>query len=98
MADLVLPRVGLGGGELGNLHEPRSDDDAHAILQAAWDGGVRYFDTAPHYGLGLAERRLGRFLADKPRAAYVVALGHRRSAPVSDRWIPDRAAFHRAAL
>ena len=73
MADLALPRVGLGGGELGNLHEPRSDDDAHALLQAAWDGGVRYFDTAPHYGLGLAERRLGRFLADKPRGSYVVS-------------------------
>jgi D-threo-aldose 1-dehydrogenase len=73
MAELRLPRVGFGGANLGNLYEPMSDDDARAVLQAAWDGGIRYFDTAPHYGLGLAERRLGRFLADKPRAEYVVS-------------------------
>ncbi len=73
MADLPLPSVGLGGADLGNLHEPMTDDEAEAVLQAAWDGGVRYFDTAPHYGLGLSERRLGRFLAGKPRAEYVVS-------------------------
>jgi D-threo-aldose 1-dehydrogenase len=73
MADLVLPRVGFGGANLGNLYAPMTDDDADAVLQAAWDGGVRYFDTAPHYGLGLAERRLGRFLAGRPRAEYVVS-------------------------
>jgi D-threo-aldose 1-dehydrogenase len=73
MADLVLPRVGFGGADLGNLHTPMTDDIADAVLQAAWDGGVRYFDTAPHYGLGLAERRLGRFLAGRPRDGYVVS-------------------------
>ena len=50
-----------------------TDDDAAALLQAAWDGGIRYFDTAPHYGLGLSERRLGRFLAGKPRDEFVVS-------------------------
>jgi D-threo-aldose 1-dehydrogenase len=73
VADVALPPVGLGGADLGNLHEPMTDDDAEAVLAAAWDGGVRYFDTAPHYGLGLSERRLGRFLAGRPRAEYVVS-------------------------
>src|SRR5699024_2052727 len=50
-----------------------SDDDAHAVLEAAWDAGVRYFDTAPHYGLGLSERRLGAFLATKPRDELVLS-------------------------
>jgi D-threo-aldose 1-dehydrogenase len=69
----ALPSVGLGVAHLGNLYTPMTDADADALLQAAWDGGVRYFDTAPHYGLGLAERRLGRFLAGRPRDAYVVS-------------------------
>jgi D-threo-aldose 1-dehydrogenase len=50
-----------------------SDDDAWAVMDAAWESGVRYFDTAPHYGLGLSERRLGSFLATKPREAYLVS-------------------------
>src|SRR5918996_1608207 len=50
-----------------------SDEDAWAVLEAAWESGIRYFDTAPHYGLGLSERRLGAFLATKPRAEYVIS-------------------------
>ena len=50
-----------------------SDEQARAVLEAAWESGVRYFDTAPHYGLGLSERRLGSFLATKPRAEFVVS-------------------------
>jgi D-threo-aldose 1-dehydrogenase len=73
MADLALPPLGFGGANLGNLHAPMTDDEAAALLEAAWDAGIRYFDTAPHYGLGLSERRLGRFLAGKPRAEYVVS-------------------------
>ncbi|PRX49189.1 D-threo-aldose 1-dehydrogenase [Prauserella shujinwangii] len=65
--------VGLGGAGLGNLYHPVSDEQARAALEAAWDRGVRYFDTAPHYGLGLSERRLGEFLASKPRAEFVVS-------------------------
>ncbi|AIJ23686.1 aldo/keto reductase [Amycolatopsis methanolica] len=63
----------LGGANLGNLYAPMSDEQAHAVLDAAWDAGVRHFDTAPHYGLGLSERRLGAFLAGKPRAEFVVS-------------------------
>ncbi|MGZ0152962.1 aldo/keto reductase [Kribbella sp. WER1] len=68
-----LPRFGLGCAPLGNLFEEFSEAQADALLTAAWDAGVRYFDTAPHYGLGLSEQRLGRFLATKPRDEYVVS-------------------------
>ncbi|TWF77591.1 D-threo-aldose 1-dehydrogenase [Pseudonocardia hierapolitana] len=68
-----LGKLGFGGANLGNLFTEMSDEQAHAVLQAAWDAGIRYFDTAPHYGLGLAERRLGAFLATKPRDEFVVS-------------------------
>ena len=54
---LRLPEFGLGGGPLGNLFHAIGDEEAHATVDAAWQSGVRFFDTAPHYGLGLAERR-----------------------------------------
>ncbi|MCO1657756.1 aldo/keto reductase [Pseudonocardia humida] len=73
MGELRLGPLGFGGANLGNLFAPMTDDGAAELLQAAWDAGIRYFDTAPHYGLGLSERRLGRFLAGKPRAEYVVS-------------------------
>ncbi|HEU4947385.1 MAG TPA: aldo/keto reductase [Kribbella sp.] len=66
-------RIGLGGAPLGNLFSAVTDQDAAATVQAAWDEGWRYFDTAPHYGLGLAEERLGAALRDKPRDAYVLS-------------------------
>jgi D-threo-aldose 1-dehydrogenase len=71
MAD--LPRLGLGCAPLGNLGTVFTEDQADEVLEAAWEAGVRHFDTAPHYGLGLSEHRLGRFLAGKPRAEYVVS-------------------------
>jgi D-threo-aldose 1-dehydrogenase len=66
-------RVGLGGAPLGNLLGEVSDAEAVATVNAAWDEGWRYFDTAPHYGLGLAEERLGAGLRDKPRDEYVLS-------------------------
>lgn len=66
-------RIGFGAANLGNLHRAMTDDDAWAILEAAWNGGVRYFDTAPHYGLGLAERRLGAFLRTRHRDEFTVS-------------------------
>ncbi|WIB77100.1 aldo/keto reductase [Curtobacterium sp. MCPF17_002] len=63
----------LGGAGIGNLLHPVSDEDARATVDAAWDVGVRGFDTAPHYGLGLSERRLGQALADRPRDEYLVS-------------------------
>jgi D-threo-aldose 1-dehydrogenase len=65
--------LGYGAANVGNLYRAMSDEDARAVLEAAWESGIRYFDTAPHYGLGLSERRLGAFLATKPRAEYVVS-------------------------
>lgn len=68
-----LQRLGLGCATQGNLHQERTDDDAFKVFEAAWDAGIRHFDTAPHYGLGLSEQRLGRFLQGKPRDEYVVS-------------------------
>ena len=68
-----MGELGLGAANVGNLYRAMSDEDASAVLEAAWDSGIRSFDTAPHYGLGLSERRLGAFLATKPRAEYVVS-------------------------
>ncbi|MFG2039414.1 aldo/keto reductase [Dactylosporangium sp. NPDC048998] len=68
-----LGKHGLGCAQLGNLYRERSDEDARAIVDAAWDAGIRYFDTAPHYGIGLSERRLGAALRDRPRSQYTVS-------------------------
>ncbi len=73
MAEIDFGRIGYGAANVGNLYRALTDDAAWEILQAAWDVGVRYFDTAPHYGLGLSERRLGAFLATKPRDQYIVS-------------------------
>jgi D-threo-aldose 1-dehydrogenase len=64
---------GLGGVAIGNEFQFATDEQAEATLSAAWDAGVRYFDVSPWYGLGLAERRFGRFLARKPRGEFVIS-------------------------
>jgi D-threo-aldose 1-dehydrogenase len=69
-------RVGplsFGGAPLGNLGSEVSDVDWRSALDAAWATGVRYFDTAPHYGLGLSERRFGIGLASRPRDAFIIS-------------------------
>ncbi|WP_406300128.1 aldo/keto reductase [Embleya sp. NBC_00888] len=65
--------LGLGCAGLGGLYEPLSEAAAQATLEAAWAGGIRCFDTAPHYGAGLSEERLGRFLRGVPRAEYTLS-------------------------
>ncbi|MDP2732807.1 MAG: aldo/keto reductase [Hoeflea sp.] len=70
---LTFTELGFGTAPLGNLYRAISDDEAQAVLSRAWDLGVRYFDTAPLYGLGLAETRLNRFLRGKPRGDYVLS-------------------------
>lgn len=62
----------FGGAPIGGLYEPVSAAAA-ATLGAEWQAGVRAFDTAPHYGAGLSEKRLGEFLAGRPRAEFVVS-------------------------
>ena len=68
-----VTRTMLGTAPLGGLFERVPDEDAEATLQAAWDAGIRAFDTAPHYGVGLAETRLGRFLTGIPRDQVAVS-------------------------
>lgn len=68
-----LGALGLGAASFGNLFRAVTDDDTHAVVDEMWAGGVRYFDTAPHYGLGLSERRLGKALAAYPREEYVIS-------------------------
>ncbi|MEU6769763.1 aldo/keto reductase [Streptomyces sp. NPDC046759] len=65
--------LGLGTAALGNLYTPLDDEQAHDAVRAAWQRGIRYFDTAPHYGLGLSERRLGAALRQYDRAHYTVS-------------------------
>ncbi|KAA2266610.1 aldo/keto reductase [Solihabitans fulvus] len=72
MADIVS-RLGLGTSPLGNLYTEVTDREARAVVDAAWEAGIRIFDTAPHYGLGLSERRLGAALKDRPREEFVVS-------------------------
>jgi D-threo-aldose 1-dehydrogenase len=64
---------GLGGVPFGNEFAYVTDEDAYATIEAAWDAGVRYYDTSPWYGLGLAERRLGSFLHKRSRSEYVLS-------------------------
>ena len=70
---ISLSELSLGCAQLGNLYREVSDSDAWATADAAWELGVRYFDTAPHYGLGLSERRLGTALQARPRGDFVVS-------------------------
>jgi D-threo-aldose 1-dehydrogenase len=71
--ELRFTEMGFGGGPIGNLGRELTDDEAATALKAAWDGGIRYFDTAPHYGLGLSERRTGEFLHGRPRGEFCLS-------------------------
>ena len=66
MSGVALPPLGIGTAAIGNLYKPVSDAVARATIREALDAGITYFDTAPHYGFGLAERRLGEALGDAP--------------------------------
>ncbi len=70
---LSLSEVGVGAAQFGNLYRETNDAESTAAVVAAWDAGIRYFDTAPHYGLGLSETRLGAALAGYSRDQFVVS-------------------------
>ncbi|MCU1509418.1 MAG: putative oxidoreductase [Glaciihabitans sp.] len=70
---LRLTELGLGAAQFGNLYRETTDAEAAEAVTAAWDAGIRYFDTAPHYGLGLSERRIGRSLQERPRDEFVLS-------------------------
>ena len=74
-----ITRLGLGGTGLGDMYRATSDDAARATVDAAWDAGIRYFDTAPHYGAGLSEHRFGHALRGHPRADYTLSTKDRKS-------------------
>jgi D-threo-aldose 1-dehydrogenase len=70
---LEVTRLGFGTAEIGGLYRPVSDAEAATVLDHAWSLGVRYFDTAPLYGQGDSERRLGRLLSERPRDSFALS-------------------------
>ena len=72
-ASINFTELGFGSAPLGNLYRITTDKDAQSTLEAAWKAGVRYYDTAPLYGLGLSETRLNQFLRGKKRDSYVLS-------------------------
>lgn len=72
-ATISFTELGLGAAPIGNLYRSLREDEAQAVLQSAWDQGIRYFDTAPFYGLGLSETRLNHFLRGKAKQDYVLS-------------------------
>ena len=72
-AGLRAPVLSFGTAPIANLLREVSDEDAASAIAAAWETGSRYFDTAPHYGLGLGEKRLGEVLSQFPREDYILS-------------------------
>ena len=70
---LLVTELAFGASGIGNLSYAQSDEAAAATVDSAWEQGIRMFDTAPHYGLGLSERRLGAALATRPRDEFVIS-------------------------
>jgi len=73
LGNVPVSEIGFGAAPLGNLYHAISNEQAAATIESAWDAGIRLFDTAPHYGQGLSERRLGDALRDKPRDEYLLS-------------------------
>ncbi|WP_454716131.1 aldo/keto reductase [Caulobacter segnis] len=71
--DILPGKLGFGAAPLGNMFRDIPEAEALGTVEAAWDDGIRYFDNAPFYGAGLAEIRMGRALAGKPRDQYVIS-------------------------
>ncbi|ASY64809.1 L-fuco-beta-pyranose dehydrogenase [Sinorhizobium sojae CCBAU 05684] len=87
---LAVTEYSFGTAGLGGLYRECRREAAMATLDAAWSAGIRYFDTAPYYGLGLAERRAGDFLRDKPRDDFVLSTKVGRLLhPVPEDQVPD---------
>ena len=70
---VFIDELGFGGATVGGLHGPVSEDEAQKTLSAAWEEGIRTYDTAPLYGAGEGERRVGLFLSDKPRSTVTLS-------------------------
>ncbi|MFN3823044.1 MAG: aldo/keto reductase [Pseudorhodobacter sp.] len=88
--DLELTEFSFGAAGIGNLYRAITREDVMATLEAAWEAGMRYFDTAPFYGQGLSERRIGDFLQGKPRGDFVISTKvGRLLKPITDGSQPD---------
>jgi D-threo-aldose 1-dehydrogenase len=70
---LSISKIGLGTAQLGNLYRETSESEVVDTISTAWDTGIRYFDTAPHYGLGLSELRVGEALRQYPRTEFLIS-------------------------
>lgn len=70
---LRITRMGLGTAPIGNLYDEVNEQEAQSVVESAFERGIRFFDTAPLYGYGLAERRVGFVLSAKPRDSFVLA-------------------------
>ncbi len=73
LKDILHSKLGFGAAPLGNMFRDIPEEEALATVEAAWNDGIRYYDNAPFYGAGLAEIRMGRALAGKPRDQYVIS-------------------------
>lgn len=73
LKNILRSKIGFGAAPIGNMFRDIPEDEAHATVDAAWNDGIRYFDNAPFYGAGLAEIRMGRALAQRPRNEYVIS-------------------------
>jgi D-threo-aldose 1-dehydrogenase len=71
--NVTVTQLGLGCAPIGGLYEQVSEADAHAVVERAWERGLRLFDTAPLYGSGLSERRVGAALRERPRDEFVLS-------------------------
>ena len=96
---LHLPVFGFGTAHIGELYDLVTEADSRATLEAAWDNGVRYYDTAPWYGRGLAEHRLGGMLRTKPRDAFKITTKvgktlHRPADPAHFDRAPWKGGLH----
>lgn len=90
-----VTELGFGGGPLGGLFAPLDEETASQALAAAWDSGIRYFDTAPHYGIGQSEHRTGDFLQHKPREEFTLSTkAGRLLVPQDEQDAQDRTDEH----
>jgi D-threo-aldose 1-dehydrogenase len=90
---LQVGRYGFGGAPIAGLYESVSEEQAHECLAQAWTAGQRYFDTAPHYGAGLSEHRIGAFLAHKPSNEWVLSTKVGRLLEAASSATPNSAGF-----
>ncbi len=89
---------GLGGVAAGNGFHQNTNAQITEMMEAAWNSGVRYFDTSPWYGLGLSERRMGQFLFEKPREEFILSTKVGRVLEANDSFTPNKDLLWKGKL